>query len=110
MKGLYLVTPDWDDTDQLLAASEQAIEGGAVLLQYRHKTANQDLRHEQAQALLALCRRVNIPLIINDHTDLCQALDADGVHVGGTDASVAIVRAQLGSDKIVGASAMVICS
>ncbi|MFN5353286.1 MAG: thiamine phosphate synthase, partial [Burkholderiaceae bacterium] len=51
MKGLYLVTPDWDDTDQLLAASEQAIEGGAVLLQYRHKTANQDLRREQAQAL-----------------------------------------------------------
>ena len=104
MKGLYLVTPDWDDTDQLLAASEQAIEGGAVLLQYRHKTANQDLRREQAQALLALCRRMNIPLIINDHTDLCQALDADGVHVGGTDASVSMVRAQLGSDKIVGAS------
>lgn len=104
MKGLYLVTPDWDDTDQLVAASEQAIAGGAALLQYRHKTANHTKRNEQASALLKLCRRLNIPLIINDHVDLCEQLDADGIHVGGTDASVADVRARVGKGKIVGAS------
>ncbi len=104
MKGLYLVTPDWDDTDQLVAASEQAIAGGASLLQYRHKTASDTLRTEQAVALLALCRRSNVPLIINDHVDLCERLDADGVHVGGTDASVAEVRARLGKGRVVGAS------
>lgn len=104
MKGLYLVTPDWDDTDRLVAASEQAIAGGAALLQYRHKTAGESLRAEQAAALLALCRRLNVPLIVNDHVDLCERLDADGIHVGGTDASVAAVRARLGADKIVGAS------
>lgn len=104
MKGLYLVTPDWDDTDKLVAASEQAIAGGASLLQYRHKTANKELRTEQAAALLTLCRRLNVPLIINDHIDLCEQLDADGIHVGGTDASVADVRTRVGQDKIVGAS------
>lgn len=104
MKGLYLVTPDWDDTDQLVAASEQAIAGGATLLQYRHKTAGDDLRREQASALLALCRRLHVPLIINDHLDLCERIDADGIHVGGTDASVAETRARVGKDKIVGAS------
>ena len=104
MKGLYLVTPDWDDTDQLLAVSERAIQGGAALLQYRHKTASDALRHEQAQALLALCRKMNLPLIINDHIALCEAIDADGIHVGGTDASVADVRARVGAGKIVGAS------
>ena len=104
MKGLYLVTPDWDDTDKLVAASEQAIAGGAALLQYRHKTASEELRAEQASALLALCRRLNVPLIINDHVDLCERLDADGIHVGGTDASVADVRMRVGKDKIVGAS------
>jgi thiamine-phosphate pyrophosphorylase len=31
-------------------------------------------------------------------------LDADGVHVGGTDQAVAEVRAAIGADKIVGAS------
>ena len=104
MKGLYLVTPDWDDTDKLIAASEQAIAGGASMLQYRHKTASDALRAEQAAALLNLCRRLNIPLIINDHLDLCDRIDADGIHVGGTDASVAEVRANIGKAKIVGAS------
>jgi thiamine-phosphate pyrophosphorylase len=104
MKGLYIVTPDWDDTARLLEVSEQALQGGAALLQYRHKTADAALRQQQAEALLALCRRYQRPFIINDHVGLCLALDADGIHVGGTDASVAQVRAQVGADKIVGAS------
>jgi thiamine-phosphate pyrophosphorylase len=104
MKGLYLVTPDWDDTDQLLAVSERALQGGAALLQYRHKTASDAQRREQAQALLALCRKMNLPLIINDHIELCEAIDADGIHVGGTDDSVADARARVGAGKIVGAS------
>ncbi len=104
MKGLYLVTPDWDDTDRLLAVSERALHGGATLLQYRHKTASESLRDEQATGLLQLCRRMNVPLIINDHVALCEKLDADGIHVGGTDASVADVRARVGAGKIVGAS------
>lgn len=104
MKGLYLVTPDWDDTDHLIAVSEKAIRGGASVLQYRHKTASEPLRQEQAVALLKLCRQLNVPLIINDHVDLCEAIDADGVHVGGTDASVASMRSRLGESKMVGAS------
>lgn len=103
-KGLYLVTPDWEDSGRLLAATAQALEAGAALVQYRNKTASQALRREQAGALLALCRRHGRPLVINDHLDLCQVLDADGVHVGGLDAPVATVRAALGPEKIVGAS------
>ncbi|MDP9108419.1 MAG: thiamine phosphate synthase [Pseudomonadota bacterium] len=104
MKGLYLVTPDWDDTARLLAVTEEALQGGATLLQYRHKTADATLRRQQAEALLQLCRRHGCPLVINDFADLCMAIDADGVHVGGTDASVAQMRALLGPAKIVGAS------
>lgn len=104
LRGLYIVTPDWDDTEKLVGATEQAIKGGATLVQYRHKTADAVLRKEQASALLQVCRRHNTPFIINDYVDLCMALDAEGIHVGGTDASVAEVRAQVGRDKIVGAS------
>jgi thiamine-phosphate pyrophosphorylase len=104
LRGLYLVTPDWDDTQQLLQITEQAIRGGVALLQYRHKTADAALRQEQAECLQALCRTYKVPFIINDYVDLCLALDADGIHVGGTDASVAQVRAAVGSNKIVGAS------
>lgn len=104
LHGLYIVTPDWDDTELLLAGTERALKGGAALVQYRHKTADAVLRREQAGALLQLCRRHQTPFIINDYVDLCLELDADGIHVGGTDASVAEVRAQVGPDRIVGAS------
>ncbi|MEN3278118.1 MAG: thiamine-phosphate pyrophosphorylase [Massilia sp.] len=104
MRGLYLVTPNWDDTDELLAATEAALRGGAAMVQYRHKTADQALRLAQAGALLALCRRHGRPLVINDDVDLCRQLDADGVHVGATDLAPAAARALLGPDKIVGAS------
>lgn len=104
MKGLYIVTPDWDDTAKLLETTEMALRGGAALVQYRHKTADAGLRREQAECLLALCRSYQKPLVINDFVDLCLAIDADGVHVGGTDQAVADVRAMVGPDKIVGAS------
>jgi len=103
-RGLYLVTPDWDDTARLLAVTEQALGAGLALLQYRHKTAGPAQRFDQSAALLALCRRYGCPLVINDFIELCIEIDADGVHVGGTDVSVAGVRALLGPDKIVGAS------
>jgi thiamine-phosphate pyrophosphorylase len=107
MPGLYLVTPDWDDTETLLAQSDIALDaaqGGIALLQYRHKTADAGLRREQAVALLALCRKFGVPFIVNDHVALAHELGADGVHVGGTDASVSEARRVLGPDKIVGAS------
>lgn len=104
MKGLYIVTPDWDDTDRLLQATEAALRGGAAIVQYRHKTAGAQVRRQQAAPLLALCHRFGKPLVINDYVDLCIELDADGIHVGGTDASVADVRAAVGPDRIVGAS------
>ena len=104
MRGLYLVTPNWDDTDRLLDVSEQALQAGVALLQYRHKSADAEQRREQAGALLTLARKYGVPFIINDFIALCEELDADGVHVGGTDASVAQVRARLGAGKIVGAS------
>jgi thiamine-phosphate pyrophosphorylase len=104
LQGLYLVTPDWDDTGSLLAVTGKALEAGAALVQYRNKTAVPELRREQAAALLDLCRRRGKQLVINDHLDLCRELDADGVHLGGADAPVAAARAALGPDKIVGAS------
>lgn len=104
LKGLYIVTPDWDDTAKLVDVTEKAIKGGAAIVQYRHKTATPAQRREQARALQAVCRRYKVPFIINDFVDLALELDADGVHVGESDEAVAAVRAKVGPDKIVGAS------
>jgi thiamine-phosphate pyrophosphorylase len=87
-----------------LTATEEALRAGAALVQYRHKGASPELRREQASQLLALCRRYQTPFIVNDYIALCLELGADGVHVGGTDASVTEARKALGDGKIVGAS------
>jgi thiamine-phosphate pyrophosphorylase len=101
---LYLVTPDWDDTARLVAATEEALAAGAAMVQYRHKSATRELRLEQGAALRALCRRYRRPFIVNDHVALCLTLEADGVHVGGTDVTVREARRALGPGRIVGAS------
>ncbi|MGN0918085.1 MAG: thiamine phosphate synthase [Oxalobacter sp.] len=104
MKGLYIVTPDWDDTAKLVDVTEKALKGGAQIVQYRHKTAGPEQRLEQAKALQVLCRQYNRTFIVNDYVDLALEIGADGIHVGGTDAPVAKVRAAVGPNKIVGAS------
>ncbi|MGQ0442107.1 MAG: thiamine phosphate synthase [Methylophilaceae bacterium] len=104
ISGLYAITPDEADTQILCAIVEAALLGHASLVQYRNKTADQNLRLQQATALLALCRSYGVPLIINDHLDLCAQIDADGLHLGATDCDLGATRRLLGADKIIGAS------
>lgn len=42
------------------------------------------------------------PLIINDHLDIAQIVDADGIHTGQDDISIAEIRKLWSPDKIYG--------
>jgi thiamine-phosphate pyrophosphorylase len=81
-----------------------ALRGGAKVLQFRNKKADVALRREQAGALRDLTHEFAVPLIVNDDAALAQQVDADGVHLGGADGSVAEARAMLGGDKLIGVS------
>jgi len=104
VSGLYAVTPDLGDTALLLKLARAALAGGARVVQYRNKIADDALRLEQATALRSLCHEYGTALIINDHVELACEIDADGVHVGADDAGVTTARARLGPNKIIGAS------
>jgi thiamine-phosphate pyrophosphorylase len=104
VSGLYAVTPDVADTPGLLTTAEAVLGGGARLLQYRNKSASSALRLAQARALLALCREFRVPLIVNDHLDLALAVNADGLHLGAEDGSLAAARERLGPARILGTS------
>lgn len=104
IEGLYAVTPDITDTDELLRCVRAALQGGARVLQYRNKSADAALRLQQAQALRQLTREFNAKFIVNDDARLAAQVDADGVHLGGEDGSVAAARAVLGAAKIIGVS------
>ena len=102
--GLYAITPDLEDTARLCQMVETSILGGASVVQYRNKVANEALRFAQASALLPICRQHQIPFIINDHLDLFLALDADGLHIGGDDGDISATKQRIGERKILGVS------
>lgn len=104
VRGLYAITPDALDTAKLLAGVSAAIAGGVRLVQYRNKGGASALRLEQARALKTLCSTRDAALIVNDDVDIALASDADGVHLGGEDGSVAAARERLGADKLIGVS------
>jgi thiamine-phosphate pyrophosphorylase len=102
--GLYAVTPDIADTEELLRRVRLALRGGARVLQYRNKAANSALKLHQAQALRALTREFGTTFIVNDDAQLAALVDADGVHLGGEDGSVAEARTLLGKQRLIGVS------
>jgi thiamine-phosphate pyrophosphorylase len=104
IKGLYAITPDTLNTADLLTKTRQVLQGGARVLQYRNKLADTDLQLIHAQALRDLTREFDCIFIINDNAALAQQVDADGVHLGGDDGSVAAARAIIGVDKLIGVS------
>jgi thiamine-phosphate pyrophosphorylase len=104
IKGLYAITPDEADTAELLRKVRSSLSGGARTVQYRNKVAGAALRLEQALALRELTREFDALLIVNDDVALAQQAEADGVHLGGEDGSVAEARALLGGGKLIGVS------
>ncbi len=104
LRGLYLLTPDEPDTQRLVARVADVIAEGAVLLQYRNKTADAALRRRQAQALLPLCDAHGVGLVINDDWQLAADIGAAGAHLGETDGGLVEARRVLGHDALIGAS------
>lgn len=102
--GIYALTSETADTEQLLTQVEAALAGGVAAVQYRDKSDDVARRHEQTSELVALCRRFDVPLIVNDDLRLADLCDADGVHLGRDDGSLREARIILGKDKFIGAS------
>ncbi len=104
-RGLYAITdPALTPPEAIVAKVERAILGGARLVQYRDKSNSSTLRQSQARALLDLCNRHHIPLIVNDDVDLAGAVHAQGVHLGSDDTTIDEARAALGPYAIIGVS------
>jgi thiamine-phosphate pyrophosphorylase len=95
LRGLYAVTPEGLDTATLLARVEQALAGGAALVQYRAKSVAPPLALEQSRAIAKACRDHGALFIVNDSAELAAASGADGVHLGRDDAHPRTARAML---------------
>ncbi|GMK37414.1 hypothetical protein PCCS19_04680 [Paenibacillus sp. CCS19] len=102
---LYVITgANYHPGRSIVDVIEQALIGGADIVQLRDKTASkQDIR-ECAHKLRQLTRRYGVPFIINDYIDIALEAEADGVHLGQDDLSLEEARRLLGPDRIIGIS------
>lgn len=103
--GLYAVTPEVPrPVPPLETQVEQAIAGGARVIQYRNKDGDRAARLRTARSLLAVCRAAAVPFIINDDLELAARISADGVHLGQDDSDPRAARNRLGLGAIIGVS------
>ena len=102
---LYAVTDQaWVGKQPLLEQIEDALKGGATIVQLREKKLDEDSFVEEGIQVRDLCHKYNVPLIINDHVEVALKSGADGVHVGVEDAPVAEIRKRVSPDFIIGAT------
>lgn len=79
------------------------LEGGAQILQFRHKGFWSREVFEQAREIAGLCRGSDAPFIVNDRADYASLLGA-GVHLGQDDLLPADARIVIGAEAPVGFS------
>jgi len=102
---LYAITcPEQLAGRDPLKVAEEAILGGADVIQLRDKKASEQELLRLAKALLAVTRKHGVPLIVNDHVKIAKESGADGVHLGQDDGSLAEARIVLGENALIGRS------
>lgn len=103
---LYLCTDRNLMTTKTVEESvELAIKGGCTVVQLREKDCSSLEFFNLALNVKKITEKYNVPLIINDRTDIALAVNADGVHIGQSDLPATVVRKIIGDDKILGVSA-----
>lgn len=102
---LYFIT---DSTifseEEFLFRTEEALKGGATLIQLREKDKTTREYIALAEKVHTLTKKYDVPLIIDDRVDVAMAIGAEGVHLGQSDMPISTARKILGDDIIIGAT------
>lgn len=106
---LYAVTDrSWLRGETLYSQVEKALKGGATFMQLREKDLDEKTFLEEAVEIQKICRKYQVPFVVNDNVEIALQMDADGVHVGQEDMEAGAVRTKLGPGKIIGVSAQTV--
>ena len=84
---------------------KKLLEGGARIIQFRNKNADNDIFYITTKEMLSLVRLYeDAVLIINDQVDIAMEIKADGIHIGQNDSSYSNIIQQAPEDMIIGVS------
>lgn len=102
---LYAVTDRaWVGKQSLYEQIESAIKGGVTCVQLREKELNDDEFLKEAIEISQLCKKYNVPFLVNDNVEVAIKCHADGIHVGQEDMEASMVRDKVGNEMIIGVS------
>lgn len=101
---LYVLLDGSDSSDNFAQLVQVLVEAGVDALQLRDKPLSDRDLVERARVLRRLTRDSGTLFIVNDRPDIALLSDADGVHVGQDELTVADCRTILGPKRLVGVS------
>lgn len=90
--------------DEFLDALASALQGGVEIVLFREKIIPDSVKVELGHKIRILCDEYGATFIVNDRADIAHIVEADGVHLGEDDISVADAREILGQNSIIGKS------
>ena len=103
---IYLVTDEKACLGKdFYACIEEAIKGGAGIVQLREKNISTKDFYEKALKVKEICKNYGVLFIINDRLDIAQAVGADGVHLGQSDMPIEKAREILKDKFLIGVTA-----
>lgn len=92
---------------QLLDIALESVHNGVDIIQLRDKSGSAKEMMRFYQDFLKQAEK-KVPFIFNDRVDICDAVDAPGVHLGQDDLPLSYARKVLGKEKIIGISCQTI--
>ncbi|MBI5553919.1 MAG: thiamine phosphate synthase [Candidatus Diapherotrites archaeon] len=99
--SLYFITDSTLTRKTIFDDAAQAIAGGVPIIQYREKNKAFEEKLTEAKLIQSICAN-KASFIINDDLALAKQINADGVHLGQEDESIANARKTLGKNRIIG--------
>lgn len=88
----------------LVGTVAEAMAGGAHIIQLREKRLGDRALLDLARDVRKMTRAAGLLFIVNDRPDVARLAEADGVHLGQEDMSVAEARRIVGAGALIGVS------
>lgn len=88
----------------MVETARLAVAGGVDCVQLRAPQWKKGRLISCGRALMEVLAPLGVPLIVNDHADVCAAIGADGLHVGQEDLPADVARGLIGPDCLLGLS------
>ena len=101
---LYVLLDGGADEASFARLAESLVAAGVDILQLRDKRLDDRDLIARARRLRTITRGTSTLFVMNDRPDLATLSDADGVHVGQEELSVADVRRIVGANMLIGVS------